>query len=353
MDELVLVIDDNKGVCENTAELLMLAGYKTCIATTGKEGLELIHKHKPSLILCDVIMPFIDGYSVLRAMENIPSMMGVPFIFMSAKSELTDIRKGMDCGADGYLPKPFTGDELLTVVSSKLRKYKLMKKSFENNLGSVNLLTNNQHFGQEICEMTGHKSLKKVRKKELIYMEGDSSNFIYFILSGKVKIYRTNEWGKEYITNILGKGESFGHNAVLEDLMQQESAVAMDATELVLIPKQDFFQSLQVNNEAAIKFIQILTTNCMQLEDKLLKLAYDSARKRVAEAIIFVSRKYQAEQNTDYTFELNRENISALSGISPESVSRNLSDFKQEGLIETMSGSIKIIDFRRLETLKN
>lgn len=120
------------------------------------------------------------------------------------------------------------------------------------------------------------------------------------------------------------------------------------------MPKEDFFKLLLSNQDVSINFIKLLTNNYLDVEEKLLKLAYDSARKRVAEALIFVSKKYQNEDlKSDSSFSLLRENISALSGISPESVSRNLTDFKEEGLIESFRGKIKIIDLKKLESIKN
>ncbi len=139
----------------------------------------------------------------------------------------------------------------------------------------------------------------------------------------------------------------------MKDCIYEESAMAIEDSEVVSIPKEDFFQLLHSNNNVALKFVKLISNNYTEAEEKLLKLAYDSARKRVAEAIIFVSHKYLEPEQNGSTFTLNRENISALSGISPESVSRNLTDFRNEGLIETTNGSIKITNYNKLEKLKN
>jgi CRP-like cAMP-binding protein len=139
----------------------------------------------------------------------------------------------------------------------------------------------------------------------------------------------------------------------MEDGQHKESAMAIEDSEVAVIPREEFFQLLYSNSEVAMSFIKLISRNFSDAGEKLLKLAYDSARKRVAEAIIFVSKKYQVEGKDELCFSLLRENISALSGISPESVSRNLTDFKEEKLIETSNGSIKILNLRKLETLKN
>ena len=133
----ILIIDDSSDMRENANELLELAGYKTYTATNGKEGLDLARKHKPDLILCDIMMPELDGYGVLRALENIPEMVSTPFVFLTAKAERTDFRKGMDLGADDYITKPFSGDDLLRVVSARLKKSLLLKKNFERNINGL------------------------------------------------------------------------------------------------------------------------------------------------------------------------------------------------------------------------
>lgn len=272
---------------------------------------------------------------------------------MTAKAESTNFRKGMDLGADDYLTKPFNGDDLLRIVATRLKKSQLMKQSFENNPDGLNDFMNTAKIQQDVSLLSDHRTIKKLRKKDLLYMEGDSPNYLYFIITGKLKIFKSNELGKEYIIDIYKEGDFLGHNALLEDNKHRHSAMAIEHSEVALIPRQDFFQLLYSNNEVAMKFIKLLSSHFSRAGEKLLKLAYDSARKRIAEAIIFISKKYQAEENDDLSFVLHRENISALSGISPETVSRNMTEFRRDGLIETTDRNIKIINLKKLEMLKN
>jgi CRP-like cAMP-binding protein/DNA-binding NarL/FixJ family response regulator len=349
----ILIIEDNEDLRSNTSQLLEIAGYETITASNGKEGLEMAVANKPNLILCDIMMPLLDGYGVLRALDNIPELTGIPFIFMTARSTKADFRKGMDLGADDYLPKPFNGDDLLRIIAARLKKNELLIKKYENNFEGFNsfLNTAKTEFGLDI--LTEHRTIKKLRKKDMLFMEGDSANFLYFIISGKIKIFKSNESSKEFIIDILKDGDFLGHNALLENGMHKEFAMAIDDSEVALIPKEDFFQLLYTNNEVALKFIKLISRNFTEAEDKLIKLAYDSARKRVAEAILFVSAKYKSDETNGQSFTMQRENLSSLSGISPESVSRNISDFKEEGLIETNNGNIKILNARKLEMLRN
>ena len=137
MSASILIIEDSGEIRENTAELLELAGYDVTTAVNGKDGLEQARKIQPDLILCDIMMPELDGYGVLRALENIPELTGTPFIFFTAKSEKSDFRAGMDLGADDYLTKPFTGDDLLRVVSARLKKKSTQDAARDNHAWSA------------------------------------------------------------------------------------------------------------------------------------------------------------------------------------------------------------------------
>lgn len=353
MSDTVLIIEDSVDIRENTAELLELAGYNVFTANNGKDGLDRAKKDKPDLILCDIMMPELDGYGVLQAIENLPDMVGTPFVFLTAKADKGDFRKAMDLGADDYLTKPFGGEDLLKIVSARLKKNQVLKAKYKNNLEGLNSFIDSAKTIQNINILSENRTIKKIRKKDFVFMEGDLTKFLYFIVSGKVKTYKTNEWGKEYITEIHGEGDFFGHQALLDETNYKESAVAIENAEIALVPQEEFFQLLYSNNEVSLKFIKFITNDLVQAEEKLIKLAYDSARKRVAEALIFIFKKYQIEDGAESTFPAHRENISAIAGISPESVSRNLTDFKEEGLIETNNGIIKILNLKKLTELKN
>lgn len=353
MNDTILVIDDNPEILLNIAEILKLANYQVHAAENGKLGLEYAKKCKPDLILCDVNMPVLDGFGVLLAIENIPELISIPFVFLSKHSELSDIRHAMDMGADDYLTKPFSGEELLHVVNARLKKTRLMRDSLAGGHQHLDdfLLDAKKH--PEINFSSEHLKNKKLKKRNMLFIEGDAPAYLYFIKSGKIKVFKSNDQGKEFIINILKEGDYTGYVALIEDNKHHVSAMAIEDAEVTLIPKEDFFQLLYTNNEMAIKFVKLISHNFSETREKLLKLAYDSARKRVSEAILYVYQKYMGEGKNEMSFSLLRENISALSGISCESVSRNLTDFREEGLIETHNGIIKILDIKKLENLKN
>lgn len=112
----ILIIEDNPELRDNTVELLELAGYKVFEAGNGNDGYIKARNNKPDVILCDMVMPQSDGIALLKLIKDEPSTSGIPLIFFSAGSAPLAVQKGMERGADEYLKKPFTNEELLDVV---------------------------------------------------------------------------------------------------------------------------------------------------------------------------------------------------------------------------------------------
>ena len=118
----ILVIEDEELVRENILELLDAEGFDTINASNGTIGVELAKKQKPDLIICDVMMPDIDGYGVLTILRQSLETSTIPFIFLTAKADKSDFRQGMNLGADDYLTKPYQPDELLGIIVTRLKK---------------------------------------------------------------------------------------------------------------------------------------------------------------------------------------------------------------------------------------
>src|SRR5687767_7729560 len=133
----VLVIEDQAVVRENIATILQFEDFMVLKAADGKAGIELACNYLPDLILCDVNMPELDGYDVLRAVRNLPNTKQTPFIFLTGKGNKADMRKGMGLGADDYLTKPFTTQELLDAVHIRLERQASMVNEYENSLEEV------------------------------------------------------------------------------------------------------------------------------------------------------------------------------------------------------------------------
>src|SRR5580704_738361 len=138
MTKRIVLIEDNKAVRENITEILELSNYEIMGAENGKAGVDLVTKELPDLVICDIMMPELDGYGVLNALSKNPKTSGIPFIFLTAKSERTDFRKGMEMGADDYLTKPFDDTELLNAIEARLNKKEQLKTGFALNSDGVN-----------------------------------------------------------------------------------------------------------------------------------------------------------------------------------------------------------------------
>lgn len=120
----ILIIEDDVNILRNTAELLQLEGYLVTTASNGRAGLEKIKLETPELILCDILMLDMDGFSVLGYVRQDPDLKRIPFIFFSAKSDVVDVNAGIAAGADDYLTKPFELEDLIASVEKCLEKQK-------------------------------------------------------------------------------------------------------------------------------------------------------------------------------------------------------------------------------------
>lgn len=133
----VLVIEDEEAVRANIVRLLKLEDYEAIGAENGAIGVQAAQEHMPDLIICDVMMPELDGYGVLNALRENPSTATIPFIFLTAKATKEDIRQGMQLGASDYLNKPFTRDELLNTIKTQLEKQAAFTKKTEDKLAQL------------------------------------------------------------------------------------------------------------------------------------------------------------------------------------------------------------------------
>jgi DNA-binding NarL/FixJ family response regulator len=118
----ILIIEDEPEMRRNITALLRYYDYETVAAENGRAGLEAVRCHKPDLILCDVMMPELDGYAVLQALQSDAALARVPFIFLTAKGEKEDLRSGMNLGADDYLAKPVANADLIQAIRTRLRR---------------------------------------------------------------------------------------------------------------------------------------------------------------------------------------------------------------------------------------
>lgn len=350
MQKTVLVIEDNNDIRENTAEILDLAGYKTFTAENGKRGVELAIKEKPSVIICDIMMPELDGYGVLHLLRKNPGTQNIPFIFLTAKTERGDFRKGMEMGADDYITKPFEDIELLNAVEVRLKKSEVLEQQYAPTAQGVTKFLHDVKANNLVQKLSEKYAVESYTKKQPLYLEGRHPRYLFYLVSGKVKAFKTHEDGKEYITNLYGEGDFIGYTALLEDVNYDDTATVLEAAEVMQIPKDDFLQMVYGDMAVASKFIHIITQNVKEKEERLMNLAYSSLRKRVAKALVEIVGKFNLKEQEN-PIEISREEIAQYVGTATESLIRTLSDFKAEKHIEIRNGKIVVNDVKRLRNL--
>jgi len=346
----ILVIEDNTEVRENLEEILELYGYAVDAAENGKVGVEKALKTPPDLILCDVMMPELDGFGVLQILSKKSDTANIPFVFLTAKAEKADFRKGMNLGADDYVTKPFYKDELLSVIETRLAKSERMKKQFGKTREGLSAFINEARGYEELRKLSQEQKTQTLKKKAILFEEGDYPRYVYFVNSGKIKLFKTNEDGKEYIITILTAGDFLGYIDLIKDSNYSESAAALEESEVSMIPRKDFMALLNANRDVSSKLIQMLADNISEKEEQLLQLAYNSVRKRVADALLLLYDRYK-EEGKETTISILRDDLAHIVGTAKESVIRMLSDFKDEDLISIEKGVITILDKDRLEDL--
>ena len=348
----ILLIEDNDDIRNNTAEILGLANYDVYVAENGKRGVEKAIEVKPDLIICDIMMPELDGYGVLHAVQRNDVIKNTPFIFLTANSERSDFRKGMESGADDYITKPFDGTDLLNAIDRRLKKIAWLKEGVFLGLDGLATLVKATASKNPWLSLTEDRKINKHKKKHSIYEEGNHPNNLFYVLSGKVKSFKTNDDGKELVTNLFSTGDFLGHIALLEGTAYWDSAETLEDSEIIIIPREEFDEMINTDSEVARKFIQILAKNIALKENQLLAMAYNSLRKKVADALLMVQKKYDTRES-DFTIDMTRESLANIAGTATESLVRTLSDFRNEHLIDIIEGKILIISQKKLENLLN
>jgi len=347
----IQIIEDNDDIRESIIEILELANYDVIAADNGRTGIELASQHLPDLILCDIMMPELDGYGVLYLLGKNPQTASIPFIFLTAKAERIDMRKGMEMGADDYLTKPFDDMELLNAVESRINKRIKQEAFYSKSLENINGLIGNASGMQELSKAIAQRKMRSIKKKQVIYYEGDAIAGIYLVLRGKVKTFKLTPDGRELMVGIYTEDQYFGIPSLLLNEPHAETAEAMEDSTICMLPKELMEELLNKYPDIGRQFIKILSNNLLDREQQLLQLAYFSVRKRLAEVLI---RLYKQEQSSDpLNIKVSRDNLAALAGMATETVSRILSDFKSENIIERKGSLIQILNLQMLQEMKN
>ncbi|MCA0133386.1 response regulator [Winogradskyella alexanderae] len=346
----LLLIEDDIVLRDNTAELLELADYSVVKVSNGKEGIKLALTNPPDLIICDIMMPKMDGYEVLEKLSKNKKLKYIPFIFLSAKTEHSDIRKGMNLGADDYITKPFTEDELLSAIKSRLAKASILEDRRSTNtyldeedeeLRSLNDLKNFfDDYGEEFC----------FNKNEIIYHEGDHSNYIYLITKGAVKCHKLDDQGKELAIALYKEDDLFGYTSFTHNLPHKETATAIKTTHLMGISIIQLSAILNDNHKVAIALIDLLTDDLCNTKEQLLQMAYSSVNKKTANTILQFAE--HINRKPEDPIKISRSDLASVAGVATETFIRTLTNFKNEGIIKSEGRNIVVLDLERLKEIE-
>ena len=160
----ILIIEDDQAICTNIELILKMEGYRVFSANNGRGGLSMIQEKRPDLILCDIMMPEMDGRELLEELRNDPDCTDIPLIFVTAMGERSEVRQGMAAGADDYLTKPFSADELVAAVTGRLYRLETIRhhstKSTYNKEHEL-LRTRISRREREVLRMVGHGSTSR------------------------------------------------------------------------------------------------------------------------------------------------------------------------------------------------
>ena len=320
----ILVIEDNLEVRENIAELLELSGYEVSEAAHGKIGVKMALEHLPDLIICDVMMPVLDGHGTLKILQNNPKTQQIPFVFLTAKAEKEDFRTGMNLGADDYITKPFTDIELLEAVALRLDKQ-------ERHLPVVSTATGQgffnpeQHFQKQLSLFIAQHGLHSYDTQQWIFREGDTPNALYYIQEGSIQSSVQTDFGKELTLDLYGAGDFLGLEALLTSSNYTINATTTAASKVYIIPKIAFETWLQEEPSTAQHFMYLLAQQNKHKNYLLLQMAYSSVRKRVADGLLRLHLKYAPLTNSQYfDIQISRESLANLVGTTKETVTRVL-----------------------------
>ncbi len=344
----VLLIEDDSILRENIQELLELSNYTVIASADGKKGIEAAKQHRPNIILCDILMPELDGYGVLEALAQTPDTQHIPFIFLSAKNEYKDIRKGMELGADDYLTKPFDEHELIGAIKSRLAKIELYKKAPINFNTKTNNALKSMHTIDEMKNFIDDNGTSYTYESgENIYQEGMNATTVYLVLKGLVKTHKLDETGKELITGIYKPDDFFGFSSFAQRLSYSESASAIELTKLVGLPNEKLCLLLEENHELSMELMQLLSENLSVAKEQLLQMAYGTVRQKTASTLLKFAKSLQ--KDPEGNLHILRSDLANVAGMATETLIRTLSAFKKEGLIDIKDRNIKILDSDKLE----
>lgn len=342
MKAKILIIEDNDDVRENIEEILLLSNYDVSTAANGKLGVQSALTNRPDLIICDIMMPELDGYGVLKILNSNPALIDIPFIFLTAKTEKFDIRRGMMLGATDFLTKPFDDQELLEVIEIRLKKVTI-NTTESNNIMQLSEISVDR-AKVKLHAIIHDKEKRQLRKRESIFEIGQKPRYIYYVLEGKIRTFLSNENGKEYTNYIYAPGDFFVIQDAINSRLYTMNGITIEDSTVALIPINEFLDLLKKDTEFLGSILKLMAAQMYMQDQALVHQAYSSVRRKVANALIYLFEK----NNGSSHFQIQREDLASIAGTAKETLIRTLTDFKNENIISIEDSEIEILNLSGL-----
>ncbi|ALJ03741.1 transcriptional regulator [Pseudalgibacter alginicilyticus] len=347
----ILLIEDDVVLRDCTSDLLELSNYKVIKASNGKIGVKLAKKKLPDIIVCDIMMPELDGYGVLKKLTNNKTTKCIPFIFLSAKTEFNDVRKGMNLGADDYISKPFAIKDLVDAIESRLAKVAILQElATENNKLKKTLVDDEIKTLNDLKNFfDDNGTVFTFNKDEIIYRQGDHTNYIYLINKGAVKCHQIQEQGKELVTALYKEDDLFGYTSFTKKTPHDETVTAIEDVELTGVSSIEFNKILNNNHKLSLELMQLLSDDLINIKSQLLEKAYASVNRKTAATILKFAEKLN--RKPEDPIKISRNDLANVAGIATETLIRALTEFKKQGIIKAEGRNIKVLDIEKLKNI--
>lgn len=353
----ILLIEKDEDIRSNLAQVLELVNYEVFTADDGQHAAEVAKRETPDMIICGSLLPLLDGYGLFQELQSHPATQHAKVVFFTPKhlnghahlDELANMNGNGKNYNDAIIAPVHTNN----VVHSSRQQFAFSEKSNGSATASSPEVIRLNGVEDVLEVLIKDRDILYYKKKQIIFSEGNCSRNLYFVKKGKVKIYQTNDIGKQLVVDLYAENDFIGYIPLIENSNYTEIAEALEETELIVIPRGEFNQLIKTNQQVMNLFIHLLTKSVSEKKCQMIGLAYNSLRKKVADALIRINEKYNKTDTPSFKIDISRDNLAAIAGTATESLIRTLTDFKAEKLIDIANNCIQILNKKKLEDLSN
>jgi len=285
----IMVIEDDASVLDNIGDILEVHGHKVRAFARGKDGLLSAQEQPPELIICDVMMPEMDGFAVLESLRQMPETASVPFVFLTARATREDMRRGMDLGADDYLTKPFTREELLSAVQARLKKQDVIADQFDSALRTLRRsivyalpheirtpLTLILGYAEVMNTDSDKLTPQEVNEMSAAILEGGrrlGRMFENYLIYAQIELFASAPEQAQMLRNAI----TADSDLIIHNLAMQLAEAARRPTDLILETER---VAVPLSPENLTKIVDELVSNAFKFSDAGTRVYVKSARER-------------------------------------------------------------------------